>query len=165
MTLNKTHIALIITLATLSLATQAMAQGRSSTSYTGVQVVLPDGDAANFLDTGFGLTGSSQYPLGSAIDFVFEGAWYSFSGKGYSLAGSEFETDGLDVLSAMVGAVYYLGSLRLGAKGGYFFRDLHEWDAMPYAEVALGRFSFGGEYKAFGKTKWSAAYIKFRWQK
>lgn len=163
MTLNRIGIVLVITLVTLSLVTQASAQQRSKSSYTGLQVLLPDGDTGDLLDTGFGLTGSSQFPLGSAVDFVFEGAWYSFPGKGFSLGGSEFETEDLDALSALVGAVFYLEPLRLGAKGGYFFMDLHEWDVMPYAEVVVGRFSFGGEYKAFGKANWGAGYVKFRW--
>ena len=58
MTQNKIRIVLIITLVTLSLVTQATAQERSSTSYTGLQVLLPDGDMANLFDTGFGLTGT-----------------------------------------------------------------------------------------------------------
>ena len=85
MTLNTTNrncLALIIGLAVLSVATQATAQDRQNTSYTGLQVLMPTGDAEDLLDTGFGLTGSSQVPLGSAIDFVLEGAWYSFSGQG-----------------------------------------------------------------------------------
>jgi len=163
MTMNKIRIVLTITLVTLSLVTQATAQERSKSSYTGLQVLLPDGDTADLFDTGFGLTGSSQFPLGSAIDFVFEGAWYNFPGKGFSLAGSEFETEGFDALSALAGAVFYLEPFRLGVKGGYFFLDLHEWDAMPYAEVAIGRFSLGGEYKALGKANWGAGYVKFRW--
>lgn len=142
---------------------QATAQERSRTAYTGIQVLLPDGDMADLFDTGFGLTGTSQYPPGSAVDFVLEGAWYSLPGKGFSFGGSELETEDLDALATLVGAVFYLEPFRLGAKGGYFFMDLHEWDAMPYAEVVIGRFSLGGEYKAFGKTNWGAGYVKFRW--
>jgi len=163
MTLNKIRIVLIITLVTLALVAQATAQERSGTSYTGLQVLLPDGDMGNLFDTGFGLTGTSQFPLGSAVDFVFEGAWYSFPGKGFSLLGSEFKADDLDALSALLGAVFYLDPFRLGIKGGYFFLDLHEWDAMPYAEVVVGRFSLGGEYKAFGNANGGAGYVKFRW--
>ncbi len=163
MNLNRLGIVLIITLATLPLVTQASAQERSKSSYTGIQVLLPDGDTGDLLDTGFGLTGSSQFPLSSAVDFVFEGAWYSFPGKGFSIGETEIDTEGLDALSVQVGAVFFLDPLRLGVKGGYFFMDLHEWDAMPYAEVAVGRFSFGGEYKAFGKANWGAGYVKYRW--
>ena len=163
MTQNKIRIALIITLVILSLVTQATAQERSSSSYTGLQVLIPDGDMANLFDTGFGLTGTSQFPLGSAVDFVFEGAWYSLPGKGFSFEGSEFEAEDLDALAVLIGAVLYLDPFRLGVKGGYFFLDLHEWDAMPYAEVVIGRFSLGGEYKAFGNANWGAGYVKFRW--
>jgi len=158
-------IKILVVLMALLVATQAAAQERRSTSYTGLQVLLPAGDAGDVLDTGFGLTGSSQYPIGPALDFVFEGAWYSFGGKDYTIEGTELESGDISVLAFTAGVLYDAGALEFGARGGYFFSDLHEWDVMPFAQVSFGRFSLGGEYKALGKTNWGAAYLKFRWQK
>ena len=163
--MNKACIALIIIPLALLVATQTAAQARRSTSNTGLQMLLPAGDAGDVLDTGFGLTGASQYPIGPALDFIFEGAWYGFGGKNYTFEGTDLESDDLSVLAFTAGVLYDAGALEFGAKGGYFFSDLHEWDVMPFAQVSFGRFSLGGEYKALGGTNWGAAYVKFRWQK
>jgi len=80
---KKTCALLLTVLVIVILATQALAQERRNTSYTGLELLLPAGDAADLFDAGFGLTGSSQIPLGPAMDFVLEGAWYNFAGKQY----------------------------------------------------------------------------------
>ena len=96
---------------------------------------------------------------------MLEGAWYSFSGQEYHLDGNEIESDDFSVLSFTAGVLFDVGALQFGARGGYFFADLHEWDIMPFAQVSFWRLAIGGEYKALGKTNWGAAYVKFRWQK
>ncbi len=163
--MSKKSVTFLTVAMILILGTQASAQERQKTSYTGVNLLLPAGDAADFFDTGFGITGSSQFPLGPALDFVLEGAWYGLPGQQYSLSGTDLESGDLSVLAFTIGALYDAGALEFGAKGGYFFDDLHEWDVMPFAQVSFGRFSIGGEYKALGSTNWGAAYAKFRWQK
>lgn len=164
--MNKMLLTLTIVLVSLSLAGLASAQERQMTSYTGLQYLSPTGDVSDFYDAGFGLTGLSRIPMSSKMDFMFEGAWYTLSSKDITI-GEEFtlETDDLSVLAAQVGVLFDMGTVEFGAKGGYFFGDLHEWDVMPFAQVSFGRWSLGGEYKALGTTNWASVYVNFRWQK
>jgi len=164
--MNKTLFTLIIVLVSLSLSGQATAQERQNTSYTGFQYISPIGDVSDFFDAGFGLTGLSRIPMGSKMDFIFEGAWYNLNRKDITIDENlNLETGDLSVLAAQVGVLFDMGTVEFGAKGGYFFSDLHEWDVMPFAQVSFGRWSIGGEYKALGNTNWGSVYVNFRWQK
>jgi hypothetical protein len=163
--MNKKLLPLIIILVSLSLAGQAAAQQHQNTTYTGVQYISPKGDASGIFDPGWGLTGTTRKHLGSSMDFMIEGGWYKLKGKEDSLPGNEYGSEDLSVLSALIGLVIKGGPLEFGAKGGYFFSDLHEWDVMPFAQLALGRFAIGYEYKLLGKMNWSAVYLNYRWQK
>lgn len=163
--MSKLLFTMIIVLVPLSLVGQAAAQQNRNTTYTGVQYLKPKGDASSSFDPGFGLTGTTRVPLVSSMDFMIEGGWYTLKGKDVILPESGYEPDDLNVLSALIGLMVKGGPLEFGAKGGYFFRDLHEWDVLPFAQLALGRWSIGIDYKTLGKTNWSALYLNYRLQK
>jgi len=164
--MNKTLLTLIIVLVSLSLTGQATAQERPNTSYTGFQYISPIGDASDFHDAGFGLTGISRIPMSSKMDFTFEGAWYTLSRKDITIDENfNLETDDLSVLAAQVGVLFDMGTVEFGAKGGYFFGDLSEWDVMPFSQSSFGCWSICGEYKALGNVNWGSVYVNFRWQK
>jgi len=163
--MNKKLITLVFVLVSLSLVGQAAAQKHPNTTYIGIQYVNPKSEAASSFDPGFGLTGTTRVPFGSSMDFMIEGGWYKLKGKDDIGPETGYKPDDLSVLSALVGLAVKGGPLEFGAKGGYFFSDLHEWDVMPFAQVALGRWSIGGEYKVFGKTNWSTLYLNYRLQK
>ena len=163
--MSKQLLTLIIALGSLSLVGQAAAQKHPNTTYIGIQYLNPKSEAASSFDPGFGLTGTTRVPLGSSMDFMIEGAWYKLKGKDDISPESGYEPDDLSVLSALMGLMLKGGPLEFGAKGGYFFSDLHEWDVMPFAQWALGRWSIGIEYKVIGKTNWSAVYFNYRLQK
>lgn len=164
--MNKMILTLIIAFVSLSLAGQATAQERQNTSYTGIQYISPTGDVSDLVNSGFGLTGNSRIPMGSKMNFIVEGAWYNLNKKDITIDESlNLETDDISVLAAQIGVLFDMGTVEFGAKGGYFFSDLHEWDVMPFAQVSMGRWSIGGEYKALGNTNWGSLYVNFRWQK
>ena len=158
-------LTLIIILVSLSLVGQAAAQQHPNTTYTGIQYINPKSEASSSFDPGFGLTGTTRVPLGSSMDFMIEGAWYKLKGKDDISPETGYEPGDMSVLSGLVGLILKGGPLEFGAKGGYFFSDLHEWDVMPFAQIAFGRWSIGGEYKVYGKTNWSALYLNYRLQK
>ncbi len=162
--LSKTiTIALVLSLVLLAGQAQAQTETRTNTSYTGVQILLPTGDAGDAYDTGWGITGSSRFVMGRTFDLIVEGGYYYLPGTDYTYEGETLEVENMDGLSFLVGGLFDLGAVELGAKGGYYFLDLHEWDLMPMAQVTFGRFSVGGEYKMLGSTNWGAGFVKFRW--
>ncbi len=163
--MSKKLFPLVIVLVSLSLVGQAAAQQHQNTTYTGGQYITPKGDAAGIFDPGYGLTGTTRVPLASSLDFVIEGGWYKLKSRNDVPAETGYEPGDLSVLSAMIGLILKGGPLEFGAKGGYFFSGLHEWDVVPFAQLALGRWAIGYEYKLLGKMNWSAVYLNYRWQK
>ena len=163
MSMKNVCVLLALVLPILLLQGRANAATGASTSYSGFQVLFPTGDAADAYDTGWGITGSSRFSRSEKFDIVFEGAYYYLPGKNYIFNGETIAQENMNGLSFLLGGLFDLGTLELGAKGGYYFLDLHEWDLVPMAQLSFGRFSIGGEYKALGTTNWGAAFLKFRW--
>jgi hypothetical protein len=54
-----------------------------------------------------------------------------------------------------------VASFRLGAKGGYFFRDEDEWAVLPTLGLRLGRLLVTGEAKVLGKVRWYGGSVSW----
>jgi len=152
----------ITVLAILSTPSEMLAQ-TSSSSWVGLRVVAPTGDTGDLADNGFGLTGTTQINLTPTAGLVFEGSWHQLRGKTVTLGNNQgTDLGNVNIFALMAGGLVRLGKVEVGAKGGYFFDGIREWDIMPFAQVAFWRVSFGTEYKAFSATNWFSGYINLR---
>ena len=136
-------------------------------TYSAFKIVTPSGDAGDAYKAGWGVSGTSNFKIIPKIDLLFEASWYNLSGKEIDIPeGQAYRVEDLSVLGVMVGAGYNLGFFQLGAKGGYFFDDLHEWDLLPYAQISFWRLAVGIDYKGLlgSKNLQSIAInLGFRW--
>lgn len=156
--------ALCLVVATTIPASRASAQEqRLSTAWIGIAALFPTGDLADVYDVGFGLTGESRWVVSPRFDSLLEGAWYNYSSSDVTLDGETLKFDSFNAYTFTVGGLYAFGRIKVGAKGGYFFGDLHEWDVIPTAELSFRRLAVGAEYKAAGSANWGSAFVKYRW--
>jgi hypothetical protein len=130
----------------------------------GVRVPSPRGQTADRYGTGWGLIGSSLRTLSPRLRLLSEISWTKLPAKGDSITvgtGNDVQTIQIDDISALglaIGPVLSLGTLEIGAKGGYFFGDLDEWAILPFAQLTISRFTLGAELKQAGEIEWWAGY-------
>ncbi len=138
------------------------AQWESSSSF-GLRYVVPTGATADFYDSGYGVTGTSNFSVIPLMDIIFEGSWHQLNGKEITIDGlGNINTDNdMSIYGFVAGPVLTLGIADVGLKGGYFFGDVSEWVLFPFAQVDIFMFSLGAEYKAVGDTEWAAVYLNY----
>ena len=144
----------------VSLFTQFTIFGQSPS--VGVQYVVPTGTAADLFDSGYGVTGATNYSiLPLLLDLKIEGSWRFLKGKEIFVDENLNVKNGEDfnIYGITVGPVLTLGILDAGVKAGYFFGDVSEWDVVPFAQVNFLMLSVGAEYKAIGDINWTAVYL------
>jgi hypothetical protein len=107
-------------------------------------------------ENGANFTAGFKYGL-PLLDFRAGGGWTWFDAP----SGSALE----DVSSFDVhaGAMFNLAIVGLGARAGYWFNDLDEFDILPMGEVRLWKLFAGAEYKGLlGDADWVGVFLGFR---
>jgi hypothetical protein len=152
-----------VLLALLLLLPSTLVRAQESSSHLGIRAVLPTGDLDRLYSSGFGFTGSTLYEAGDRVALIFEASWHRLLADESDTTGTGIPLEDADIFGFTLGPVLDLAPLAVGIKGGYFFGDFDEWDVMPFAQVVLGRFTLGVEYKALGTANWASGYVNFRW--
>jgi hypothetical protein len=67
----------------------------------------------------------------------------------------------LDQAEVHLGFGVTISNLRIGAKGGYFFRDEDEWGLIPIVGLRLGNLLLVGEAKVLGEVRWYGASLSW----
>lgn len=159
------HIPVLLILLIFLTMTSTYAQIYNT--YTAFKFVFPVGEASDYYQNGWGVSGTSNFTIIPKFDLLFEASWYNLSGKKIHIPDQgSFQIENLSVLGLSLGAGYNLGICQVGIKGGYFFDDLHEWDLVPYAQVFFWRLAAGIDYKGMlgnKKIRSAAIYLAYRW--
>lgn len=151
------HVVLVLAL--LLLAAPASAQYRTNSSWLGVHGLGPVEEADDLYDRGFGITAASRWVRTVRFDWTLEAGYFHLPGQDRDVG----EIDDVNTITVLFGGLLDYGVFAMGVKGGYYFVNLHEWDAVPTAELAFRRVAVGAEYKAFGTTKWVSVFVRYRW--
>lgn len=121
----------------------------------------------------FYLSGGPVFSGGSSYDTgwtVSAGVKYGLpllditGGAGYtSLPSAKEGVEDASIWDVQAGAMVNLAVVGLGARAGYWFGDVSEFDVIPVAELRLWRFYAGVEYKGLlGDTSWTKTYVGLR---
>jgi hypothetical protein len=114
---------------------------------------LYDENGANF-------TAGFKYGL-PLLDVFAGGGWTWFSAKNPGSAGQP--TEDLSSFDIHAGGLFNLALLGLGAKAGYWFGDLSEFDILPMAQVRFWKLFAGAEYKGLlGDGNWVGLSLGIR---
>jgi hypothetical protein len=128
------------------------ARGQVSVAGLGARYAIPYDDFEDTHDRGYGITWTSVADAGSYW-VSLSGGWTRFPG----LTVDDVEAPRLDQAETLLGMGLRFGSIKLGAKVGYFFKDEAEWDVVPTATVQFGPLLVSGEAKVFGDVRWYGA--------
>jgi len=128
-------------------------------TYLGARYLSPTEDLGRSHDWGWGIVGGGQNMTGRYTALIMEAGWYRVNGKEGTV--NALSVPDLSIFGIQLGAAISFQALDLGVKGGYFFGDEDEWDAMPFAQILVRRFMIGVEYKALGDARWAAGYLNF----
>ena len=133
----------------IPLVVYAPAASAQNTSSIGLGGVLPQGDYADLVDTGFSvrLQSSTAY---DRSEVQLQTGWSRFSGR--EEAG--VETESADVFHVALG-VRVGGTIFVGANGGYFWGDTDDGlGFLPEAGMRFGRIELVADYRTDGDENW-----------
>ncbi len=140
----------------IPMATYAQRSTQSSVSGLGIRYAVPQDAMKDTYEPGYGVTWSSLGDMGS-IWMSLSGGWTRFKGTPIEDAeaeGGESVAPTISQAEMLLGMGLKLGSLWVGAKAGYFFKDEDEWDVLPTAVLRFGTLVVTGETKVLGDVRW-----------
>ncbi len=144
-------IAAILGLAVLSSAPSHL---EAQSLYIGGGWVYPTSDWGDIYGNGANFSAGFKYGL-PLVDVRVGGGWTWFDAP-----------SGLDDPSSFdvhAGAMFNLAIIGLGARAGYWFNDLDEFDILPMGEVRLWKLFAGAEYKGLlGDADWVGVFLGIR---
>ena len=150
-------LALALLASALAAPAEAAGPRARSVTYLGARYLSPTDDLDRTHDWGWGIVGGGQNRAGQYTSLIMEAGWYRVKGKEGAV--NALSVPDLSIFGIQLGAAISFQAFDLGVKGGYFFGDEDEWDAMPFAQIAVKRFLLGVEYKALGDARWVAGYL------
>ena len=141
----------LLVMCVIPMATYAQRSTQSSVSGLGIRYAVPQEAMKDTYEPGYGVTWNSLGDMGSMWMSLSSG-WTRF--KRTPVDGEETEEETLSQGEMLLGLGLKLGTLWVGAKAGYFFKDEDEWDVLPTAILQLGTLVVTGEAKILGDVRW-----------
>ena len=143
-------VALLAT-AVIPMASSAQRSNQTSVSGLGIRYAVPQEAMKDTHEPGYGITWNSLGDMGSMWMSLSSG-WTRF--KRTPVDGEESEGETLSQGEMLLGMGLKLGTLWVGAKAGYFFKDEDEWDVLPTAILQFGTLVVTGEAEILGDVRW-----------
>lgn len=155
-----TRLAVIFTVLGLGLFSGASSRLDAQSLYLGGGWVYGVSDFGDTYENGANFSAGFKYGL-PLLDFRVGGGWTWFNAPSGGVGGSV--ADDVSAFDIHAGAMFNLAMIGLGARAGYWFNDLDEFDILPMGEVRIWKLFAGAEYKGlFGDADWVGVFLGVR---
>jgi hypothetical protein len=150
------RLKLISAILGLALLSGARSHLEAQSLYLGGGWVYPTSTFGDVYGSGANFTAGFKYGL-PLVDVRVGGGWTWFD------APSDSAVEDVSSFDVHAGAMFNLAILGLGARAGYWFNDLDEFDILPMGEVRLWKLFAGAEYKGLlGDAEWVGVFLGIR---
>ena len=148
-----TRLKVITAILGITLLSGASSRLDAQSLYLGGGWVYGLSDFGEVYENGANFSAGFKYGL-PLLDVRAGGGWTWFNAP----------SDDFSSFDLHVGAMFNLAIFGLGARAGYWFNDLDEFDILPMGEVRLWKVFAGAEYKGLlgDDADWVGVFLGFR---